>query len=77
MELSIVALDARPVMPLAGFARYDSEFVVAESLAGEQRTDDPDQVAIYVKSFEALRAAAATGPDAVALVQHVAARLRG
>lgn len=77
VELSIVPLDARPVMPLAGFALYDSEFVVAESLAGEQRTDDPDQVAIYVKSFDALREAAVTGSDAVALIQRVAARLRG
>lgn len=77
VELNVVPIDAPlPVMPLAGFALYDSEFVVMESLTGEQRTDDPEQVAVYVKAFGALRDAAMTGPDAVALIQRIASGLR-
>jgi hypothetical protein len=46
-------------------------------LTGEQRLDEPSEVAVYVKAFELLRDAALTGPDAVALIQRVAAELRG
>lgn len=76
VELAIVPLRAVPVMPVGGFALFDSELVVAESLTGEQRMSEPDEVAVYVKAFDALRDAAATGPDAVELIQRVAAELR-
>lgn len=77
VELGVIPLDApMPVMPLSGFALFDRDFLVMESLTGEQRTDDPEQVAVYVKAFDLLRKAAATGPDAVTLIQGVAAALR-
>jgi transcriptional regulator with XRE-family HTH domain len=76
VELGIIPLGAVPVMPLGGFAIYDSDLVVSESLAGEQSIDDPEQVALYLKAFDELRAAAVTGADAVALIERVAAGLR-
>ncbi|MGH3905606.1 MAG: hypothetical protein ACRDTE_15690 [Pseudonocardiaceae bacterium] len=44
-------------------------------LTGEQRLDDPDEVAVYIKAFDQLRTAAALGPDAVALIRRVMADL--
>jgi hypothetical protein len=64
-----------PIAPLACFAVHDNESVLIETLTGEQRIDDPDEVAVYVTAFDHLRAAAATGPDAVAVIQHVRTEL--
>ncbi|MGH3811564.1 MAG: helix-turn-helix domain-containing protein [Pseudonocardiaceae bacterium] len=76
VELAIVPLRAVPIMPLGGFALFDDELVVAESLSGEQRLTEPVEVAVYLKAFEALRDAALTGRAAVELIQRVAAGLR-
>ncbi|HEY6424058.1 MAG TPA: Scr1 family TA system antitoxin-like transcriptional regulator [Pseudonocardiaceae bacterium] len=65
-----------PVIPLAGFSLHENEAVFVETVTGEQRLDDPGEVAAYTRMFELLRDAATTGPDAVALVQRVAAELR-
>lgn len=62
-----------PIAPLACFALYDDNFVLVETLTGEQRLDDPDEVAIYITAFDQLRDAAAIGPDAVALLRRVMA----
>jgi hypothetical protein len=76
VELGIVPFTAvMPIHPLGGFTIHD-DVVFIESLAGEQTVDDPGEVAIYVKAFDLLRDAALTGPDAVALIQRVAAQLR-
>ena len=64
-----------PVMPLSSFYMHD-DVVYIETLMVEQRLSEPDEVAVYVRAFGLLRAAAATGPDAVALIQRVAAELR-
>ncbi|MGH3905784.1 MAG: helix-turn-helix domain-containing protein, partial [Pseudonocardiaceae bacterium] len=48
------------VAPLACFAVHDNEFVLIETLTGEQRLDDPDEVAVYITAFEHLRNAAVT-----------------
>lgn len=66
---------AMPIAPLACFAVYDDEFVLIETLTGEQRLDDPDEVAVYVKAFDQLRDAATTGPDVVALIRRIMAEL--
>jgi len=65
-----------PIAPIACFSVHDDNFVLVETLTGEQRLDDPDEVAVYVKAFDLLREAAATGPDAMELIQRVAASLR-
>jgi len=65
-----------PVLPVPGFAIYDANVVTAETLSGEHRLTEPDEVAGYVTYFDRLRDAADTGEDAVALIQRVAAGLR-
>jgi Domain of unknown function (DUF5753) len=77
VELGVVPLNApMPVVPLSGFRVLDDEFVFVESLAGEQRLDGLSITPI-LRAFDVLRAASLTGPDAVALIQRVAAELRG
>lgn len=63
-------------MPLAGFSLHDNDVLYVETLTGEHRVEDPEQIAAHVRAFDLLRDAAAIGPDAAALIQHVAARLR-
>lgn len=65
-----------PIAPLGCFAVYGNEFVLVETLTGEQRLDDQDEVTIYNKAFDQLRDAATTGSDAVGVIRHVIAELR-
>lgn len=77
VELSVLAFDTPlPVFPLCGFDLHDKETVFIETMSGEQRLDDPQEVALYVQFLDQLRSAAATGPDAVALIRRVMAELR-
>jgi transcriptional regulator with XRE-family HTH domain len=76
VELRVVPFPAMPVMPLSGFRVHDDHVVFIETLTGEQQLSDPQEVAVYVTALELLRAAGATGPDAVALIRRVAAELR-
>ncbi len=75
VEVGIVPFTV-PVLPVPGFAIYDASVVTAETLSGEQRLTEPDEVTDYITFFDHLRDAAATGEDAVALIQRVAAGLR-
>ncbi|MGH3768381.1 MAG: helix-turn-helix domain-containing protein [Pseudonocardiaceae bacterium] len=75
VELGIVPFPLMPVMPVSSFYMHD-EVVYIETLTAEQQLSEPDEVAVYVKAFRLLREAATTGPDAVALIQRVAAELR-
>ncbi|MGH3916982.1 MAG: Scr1 family TA system antitoxin-like transcriptional regulator, partial [Pseudonocardiaceae bacterium] len=63
-----------PIAPLACFAVYDDEFVLIETLTGEQRLDDPDEVAVYLKAFDQLRDTT-TGLELVALIRRIMADL--
>jgi hypothetical protein len=77
VELGVIPLRApMPVLPLSGFRLLDDEFVFVESLAGEQRLDDPEEIAPIIRAFEVLRGAAVTGRQVVALIQRAAAELR-
>jgi transcriptional regulator with XRE-family HTH domain len=60
-----------PIPPLTCFGVYDHQFVLVETLTGEQRLDDPDEVAVYLTAFDQLRDAAATGPEALARIRQV------
>ena len=51
--------------PLTDFILYNDS-VLIESITAQQRLDAADEVALYERSFDQLRAAAATGEDAVA-----------
>lgn len=77
VELGVIPLRApMAIMPLSGFRVLDDEFVFMESLAGEQRLDDPEAIAPILRAFEVLRGAAVSGGKVVALIQRVAAELR-
>lgn len=54
----------------------DDEFVIIESLGGEQLLRAPEQTGPILQAFEVLRRAATSGDFAVALIQRVAAELR-
>ena len=75
VELGIVPFPLMPVMPLSSFYFHD-DVVYIETLTAEQQISEPDEVAVYVKAFGLLRQSALFGPDAVALIQRVAAELR-
>lgn len=75
VELGVVPLRAMPVVPLSGFRVLDDEFVIVESLAGEQRLDDPGEIAPIIRAFEALRSAATSGNQTALLIQRCAAEL--
>ncbi len=77
VDLGVFRIGTRmPVLPLSSFVAHDKRVVIVETMTGEQRLDEPDEVAVYLRAFGLLREAAATGPDAVALIQRVAAGLR-
>ena len=64
-----------PVFPLRGFRLYD-DLVIVESIVGEQRLAEPDDVARYEKYLELLREAASTGHEAAAVIQRSLKALR-
>jgi transcriptional regulator with XRE-family HTH domain len=77
VELGIVPVATpSPIMPLAGFSLHDNEVLYVETLTDEHRVEDPEQIAAHVRAFDLLRDVAATGQDAAALIQRVAAGLR-
>ncbi len=71
----LLTAEPSPILPLAGFSLHDNDVLYVETLTGEQRIDNPEEVAAHAKAFDLLRGAAATGPDAVALIQRVAGEL--
>jgi hypothetical protein len=77
VEIGIVPLRSEMVaLPLSGFRLLDDDMVIAESLAGEQSINDPDEVDSFVSAFNALRGACVTDTDAVAVIRDVAGELR-
>lgn len=76
-ELGIIPEKERvPVYPLSGFTIYDDGLVEIETIAGEHQVSTPEDVAAYTKFFALLRDAAATGHDAIAVIQRAQAALR-
>lgn len=66
-----------PILPLGGFSIHDDETLWLETLTREVRSTDPEEIAAHTQAFELARDAAAAGAEAVALIQRVAAELRG
>lgn len=78
VELGVLPFAAQmPAFPLATFTLHDNAVVLSETITGEQRIDEPGEVAVYVKAFAELRQAAVRGDEAVALTQQIAAEIRG
>lgn len=77
VELGIIPFEADlPVWPIASFMIYDRDLVVAETITGEQRLSDPNEVAAYDEFFGLLRNNAASGQDAVTVIQRALAEVR-
>lgn len=77
LDLRILpAAVASPILPLGGFSIHDDDTLWTESLTQETRLCDPEQIRVHIRAFELAREVAATGPDAVALIQRMAAALR-
>jgi transcriptional regulator with XRE-family HTH domain len=66
-----------PILPLGGFSIHDEDTLWWETLTREVRSTDPEEVAAHVRAFELAREAATAGAAAVALIQRVAAEVRG
>jgi hypothetical protein len=76
VELGVVPFSTPfPVYPLTDFILYDG-YVLIESITAQQRLEGADEVALYKQFFQQLRDVAATGQDAVELIQRVATDLR-
>lgn len=78
LELGIIPFDAQiPVFPLTGFAIFDDDLVLIETLTGEQQLNEPDEINLYRRFFDLLRGAAHHGREAVVIVQRALTELRG
>jgi transcriptional regulator with XRE-family HTH domain len=78
LDFRIVPADRPlPVFPLSGFVIFDDHVVSIETLTGEQRISEPDQVTRYLRAFELLHSAGVGGREAGALIQAALARLGG
>ncbi len=76
MDLRVLPNDLpSPIMPLAGFSLHDDTLYV-ETLTGEQRIDNPEEVTAHIEAFEQLRDTALADSDTVTLIHQVAAGLR-
>jgi transcriptional regulator with XRE-family HTH domain len=70
LELTIIPFTARvPVYLVCGFVIYDDELVLVETLTGEQRLNDPDEIGLYTGWFDLLADAGVRGRDAAALIR--------
>jgi transcriptional regulator with XRE-family HTH domain len=77
LELGIIPFEAEvPVYPLHGFAVFDHDLVLIETMTGEQQLNDPEEVALYDRFFQLLHDAAHRGRKAAAIIQRALAELR-
>ena len=78
LDFRIVPADhPLPVFPLSGFVIFDDHLVSIETITGEQRISDPDEVKRYTQAFELLHSAGVGGRDAGALIRAALSRLGG
>ncbi len=66
-----------PVFPLSGFVIFDDHLVSIETITGEHRISDPEEVNAYTQAFDLLHSAGVGGRAAGALIRAALARLSG
>lgn len=77
VDLAILPLGVEPPHnPINSFDISDEALVHVETLTEQIAVRDPSDVALYLKAYEAFRAAALSGPEARELLRSVATRLR-
>ncbi len=70
LELGIIAFDAVvPIFPLTGFAIFDHDLVIVETLGGDHEFRDPEEVANYDQFWQLLSSAAVYDEAATAVLQ--------
>jgi hypothetical protein len=75
-ELGIVPFSIpSPIAPASGFALYDDDLAVVETLGGRLQITDPDMIARYKRWLEMLREATLTGAEAAEFCHKAAAQL--
>lgn len=80
VRIGVLPIDGQAVAaPWSNFVIYegDETFVMVELVHAGLRIADPEDVELYRGLYDRLRERAATGTDAVALIQRVAAEQRG
>lgn len=70
LRVGIVPFDApMTVLPLCNFTVHDADLVIIESLSGEQRHSDPDEVKAYLDAVAALWESVAVDEVALGLLR--------
>ena len=70
LQIGIIPFEqAVPLIPLNGFAIYDDEMVVIESLSGEQQLSTGGDIDLYLQAFDACLEVAVKGADAAELMR--------
>lgn len=69
VEVAVLPTTALPVMPLTSFAIRNEDCVLVETLTGEYRLSEANEVAVYEQVFDLLRSASAVKTEAVALIR--------
>lgn len=80
VRIGVLPIDGQAVAASwSNFVIYegDETFVMVELIHAGLRIADPEDVELYRGLYDRLRERAAKGPDAVAIIQRVAAELRG
>jgi Domain of unknown function (DUF5753) len=80
VHIGVLPIDGQAVAtPWNNFVIYEGEetFVMVELIHAVARIADPEDVELYRGLYDRLRERAAKGHDAVALIQRIAAELRG
>jgi transcriptional regulator with XRE-family HTH domain len=71
VEVSILPTDVKlPFLPLHGFWIFDDELVSVETVHTRVEARDPSEVALYLRVFDQLKAAAQGGEEARAMLTH-------
>lgn len=77
LRLGVVPFDApMTALPLCNFTVHDGDLVIIESLSGEQRHSDPDEVKAYLEAVARLWESAAVDQVALALLSKASSRHR-
>jgi transcriptional regulator with XRE-family HTH domain len=70
VEIGVIPFDCSiPLIPINGFAIYDDEMVVIETLSGEQQLSTQEDVILYTEAFSACLDISVKGAEAAELMR--------
>jgi hypothetical protein len=71
VRIGVLPFDRPHPVPVNGGFNLRDDTVLIESLTGSQHIDAPDEVAVYVRAFDAAMAASVTGAEAAAFIRSI------